>query len=589
MYSFSKIHHHALFEPSNYLYPIFVSLSISFAIISFTFGLHSSVFTSYDNNEINYDNNESTHEDRYKWFKANEVLDFPISQLEYKKNPKINHINFSTLNDTTSKYNLIIVDKTASVTNSDAGVNDYILKKIKHRFNLNWKVNDGYSTSDLIPPFIVSGLCENMKHSNANDHVGFLYYTGYESDLISLNNKDYYTVILRHRDSAFINDYFKSRLNYKDYVKEKKSKNITQKTSILEMLNSLKDHLTNDDELMGKHINVSIISDFINTDPTEIIPDFSEIPQINELNLYVLNGNDKKNPNSSSLLSVAKMTKNFSHQHKITTINFQEKKEAEIFYDNLSISNFQNFDSQFFDHKNDNYISFFFPFKDFDSNQEAEARIFFTENDTTQEEFQYYLKITDIDNQNNRFPIFYNIKGNKYKTTVFSEDLFPVTVHPQDILNLYLPYTSTYKNDRLFIEMSSLNANKNETRSVSFKPLLSETTSYYLLFCYTVFIVSISLILILPNLFVFFLISNKKIDCPSSSHSFVLSFPPGLGTAAVIYYYSLLLEKHLFYPLIFVLATLLLFSVPRAYFLYKIFKNGESPEFIVWRKIFILG
>src|ERR1700733_6508128 len=121
MYSFSKVHHYKLAKPSGYLIPLFIALSISFAIISLTFGIHSDVFASYDNNETN-------KEDRYKWFKADEVLHFPISQLKYKNNPPDNKIDFTALQDSIPKYYIIVIDKTKSVKNASIAANLFMIK-----------------------------------------------------------------------------------------------------------------------------------------------------------------------------------------------------------------------------------------------------------------------------------------------------------------------------------------------------------------------------------------------------------------------------------------------------------------------------
>src|SRR6202000_577120 len=103
-------------------------------------------------------------------------------------------------------------------------------------------------------------------------------------------------------------------------------------------------------------------------------------------------------------------------------------------------------------------------------------------------------------------------------------------------LKICLPNTASYENDRLFIELSSYQANKKDVLPISFRPRLPETTSYYLLVFYTIFIISIALILILPNLFVFKLIKDDIISCSHPCLCSLLALPVAFGIVLFLYY-----------------------------------------------------
>jgi len=553
MYSFSKIHRTTLISPSRFLNPVFIALSVSFTVISLVFGLHSDVIISYDNYELN-------SADRFKWFEANEVLNFPISQLECRRNPIINNVDFGKMRERTPIYNLIIVDKTVSVKTLEPSVNDSISKKITHQFNVNQQYLKEASTSALIPPLLVAGLCVNLKDSTTNENVGFYFYSG-KPDLVSFSRTDAYTRNLRQEKndphSTFINDYFERSKSIDHEIGQDQQE---QKTSFNDIVKSLREKLT-DDEYNNQHIVVSIISDFINTDPTDSIPDISKLTQIKELNLYVLNGKDHKNPNASSLELVNKMTRNFSNLKQICISNFQDIKGSDNFYNSIATLNLQ-----YHDHKNGESISFYAPFQDFNSNQEAVSKIAFTENDPGNQNLnKYFFRIIDIDNQNIRFPIIYSTSAGRDTAIATAGELVPFKVHLNEVLTLKLPYTIPYRNDRLFIETSSINSNKKEARSITLKPILSETTSYYLIFCYAFFIDSLCFILILPNLFVIRLMYKGAAKGKSLLRPILLGIPIALGMVSLGCFYTLLIEKNLqFYPLL-VLGLLIALTMPNFY------------------------
>jgi|GEM_PF-6805294 len=563
MYSFSKIHRSTLISSSRFLNPVFIALSISFTVISLVFGLHSDVIVSYDNYELNI-------ADRFKWFKASEVLNFPISQLECRRNPIVNAVDFGRMSDKTPIYNLIIVDKTVSVKTLETSVNDSISKRITAQFNVNQQYLQQAKTAALIPADLVAGLCENLKDSATNENVGFYFYFG-KPDLISFSKTDAYTRNLRQErhdtHSTFINDYFEKSKLIDDEIGDTHEK---QKTSFNDIVKSLKDKLTAQ-EYNNQHVVVSIISDFINTDPTDSIPDISKLTQIKELNLYVLNGKDHKNPNASSLELINKMTRNFSNLKQICISNFQDIKGSDNFYNSIATLNLQ-----YYDHKNGESISFYAPFQDFNSNQEAVSKITFMENDPHNQNLnQYFFRIIDIDNQNIRFPIVYSTSAGRDTAIATAGELVPFKVHLNDVLTLKLPYTIPYRNDRLFIETSSINSNKKEARSITLKPILSETTSYYLIFCYTFFIASLCLILILPNLFVIRLIYKGAVSCRSLLHPLLLGIPIGLGLDSLGCFYTLLISKNLFFYPLMVLALLLVFTMPNFYRAIKVEREWE--------------
>ena len=233
MYAFN-VYKKKLAEPCDYLKPLFIAVSISFAIVHFTFGVHSDVFASY-NHEISNSAN-----DRYKWFKTDEVLKFPISQLDFKNSPIAKVVDFNTLKDSKRACNIIIVDETASVKNPPlkAIVNDYMLDQIKLKFQLNREIIGRYNTSELMPPYLVSGLVANTEQSGTNDFVNILYYTGYKdinipAKLISNNDNDHIIEItkLAKDKPKFIHDYF-------DKLDTNKKIDISkQKTSFNEIVN----------------------------------------------------------------------------------------------------------------------------------------------------------------------------------------------------------------------------------------------------------------------------------------------------------------------------------------------------------------
>lgn len=193
MFSITGIHSEKIGKPTKYLFPSYLSISICFGIISLIFGLHANLLTSY---------NKSLESleilDKYKWMRINNIIDFPLMQLNSENTPPIKlETNFSKLKRNDTIFHLIIIDKTLSLINSRYELNQFLKKNILDVFYVDSNKLNLSKTSDLIPPFVFASLYSNCnsKISNYHELMSLWYYTGEQSLLyLGNDNNDGYTV-----------------------------------------------------------------------------------------------------------------------------------------------------------------------------------------------------------------------------------------------------------------------------------------------------------------------------------------------------------------------------------------------------------
>ncbi|WP_100339777.1 hypothetical protein [Mucilaginibacter auburnensis] len=523
MYSFSSIHQNKFSHPYAYLIPLFVALSLSFTMITVTIGMHGDTFITYDNDA------NSFYPNSYQPIEVKEIVKFPLQQLRYHNSPDSLTVNFSNLKDTMPTSNIIVIDKTSSIISADPAAKDSLLKEIREEYSFNYDEEAEYDVTDLLPPFFLSGLSKNKRYSSAKDEAYIYYYTGVE-------NKFNGSFHLMQDDAVedfkgFVKNYLNANKRYKQQLRYKNKNRET--TSLSKMVRSL-NSIISTSSFKGKQISVTIVSDFINSIPDEEIPDISRAHQISKLNLYILNGREGQSKNRNNVQNtISGLVSNFSvlHNHAIVNfknVNFNNPTEAKKFVNELKTANMQVFDER--GRKN---VPVYYPYKDFLTNQEAVARISFKD-DSGNDESEFMFSIKDVDNNTSSYPIVYRINSGVGVVTHFNE-LKAITLNKTDVLSLHFPYTLPYKNDRLFAEFVSTASNKITMQSLTVKPLLSKAMSFTLLGVYTIFVIALCLLLILPNMYVYYMISHELIHC-QKGHALGLTLPLAVGFVSLTYF-----------------------------------------------------
>ena len=328
MYSLSSNHVNEFNKPAEYLVPVFVSMSASFLAISLVFSLHGNAFDSYE--QASDTNNNG------KWFKIKEMVKFPIDQLMSRPVPQPAVIDFAKLKDPTPSHDIIIVDKTRSNINPDKKVQQSIFAQISHQARLDGNRQTGsYNVSTLLPANIFCGLAENKKKSNANDDITVYYYNGKiiresgKSELLQIYTSD---IISPGKLKGAVDDYLDRSDKFKNWEDSvtltENGKQAPSTTSFKAIFNSLKDYITHEDNFKNGEINIFIISDFLNTDAKEFVPEISDFPEIKRVVLYQMDGKEvssESEPSRSSATQlIEKLTNKFSELHWKTIVNLRD-------------------------------------------------------------------------------------------------------------------------------------------------------------------------------------------------------------------------------------------------------------------------
>lgn len=591
MYALNGIHHKKLFKPINYLFPLYVCLSISFAVISVIFGLHTDVFISYDkSNSISSDPN--------KWMKIDQILQFPLSQINSAESPITQQVNFKELVKIDTTCHIIVIDKTLSNKNSEAFIDSFLTSKILSTFYIEPTLLSNAKTSDLIPPYIFSGLY-NQANNSTFEKVSIWYYTG-ESELlfINYNKSSGYTFDIlneiKNPQSDFIDNYFEKMQLFND-----KYKGRSGKSQLNDIINSLNNIVNQPSFKEYDSLKISVISDFINSTEIGNNLDFHQVENLSQLNLYCMDGKDGDNPTCSAFEVIGNATDDYSLLRPKTVIDLKSERQASDFFYDLSLSN-----CQYFDHKNKRELEFVYPYKSFNTKEKAISQLVFIENKLKPNHKKvYYLKVYDDENSENNFPVLYKTNYMSKEIVSKAGNLVPIEIFKDDTLEITLPFSYTLANKRrLYFEVSSLEDNKTEAYSIAFNPRMPDTTSYYLIFCYSIFVISMSLILILPNLFVFQLYVQNRLKTTFIFINGALILPLAMGAFWTWYFYSTLIQYDCLNNVIKIIPIILLgFCLPRFFQTYRKYyarnENGNPRIYnakmwgTLWNdlKIFLYG
>jgi hypothetical protein len=569
MYSLNGIHHKKLYRPSNYLFPLYISLSISFGVISLIFGLHSQIFSSY----IIIGNEKSDH---YTWMKIDKILHFPLSQINSNNSSSFNtKVDFKQLIYDDTICHIIVIDKTKSVKNSNNEINKFLKDNIRSVFYVDPEKIHFANTSDLIPPFIFSGMYSQyaIGKDSSCEKVSVWYYTG-EKELLPLgfNNTHSYKVDIcneiKNENSNFINNYFEKMLIYDESYTSRPTSELN------DIITSLNNIIHN--HFKGCKIKVSVVSDFLNSSNVSGNLDFHHAGLISRLNLYCLDGVENLNPTCQPFEVISNSTKNFSLLNPKTVVDLKSKKDLSIFFTDLSLSN-----CQYFDNKYEKELEFYYPYRGFNTNEKANSYVIFHLPDLKKHEFEYFhFKIIDDNDPKDKFPFFAKTSTMPGQQIFYSGEIDSIKIYNDDTLGLSFPFTTDLlDNSRLYLEISSLNSNKTESYSIAFKPRMPDSISHYLIFCFAFFVFSISLIMILPNIFVLNLMVKNRVQPDTTLNLFALTMPISIGLFW-IYFFSakLLSERYPFIPIIIILFILILFSLPRFFQTFRKFIVKKDSE-----------
>lgn len=574
MYASSYFHREKLITPSIYLLPAFCVLSFSIVLISFMFGLHGETIAAYDKCE---DKNDG----RFKWYNLQDVLQFPMDQLRLKEEVPLECIDFKGLEDTTNICHIVLVDKTKSVTDSDSLINDQLRQPISQAFSVDY-FGINTPTVDLVAPFIISCVYNNVQN-NSNEALCVFMYDGIKNDFINVRNDYRYTFQASLLSQSH---FFETYVKALDSCRRNTERKVTQqRTSINKMMAILEKKLK---EVGGLKRNpdkghapfqkykISIISDFINTNPQEKITPISKLMRIDELKTYTLAGSDKQNSSYTADMGVRDLVGDFGNFKGNENIDFTNVRKFQDFCNNLKFSHFKKYNKV-----GDKTINFHFPYNSYNSNRASVIKIgisdlFEKEVDTGSS--RYFIKISDLDDPEST-KIYHvgkeNSLGKVSEETAHIGELHEIDLHSQDSLFITFPNAAVYANDRLKFEIGSEELSKNLQTGVAFLPSLSRESSLFLIIFYCSLLFAVAFILILPSVFVLVLLGLKRIEADNDwIDNLSLCLPIMIGGVLIFLPFSMYWGIWTV-PKLYVLGGLFLFSIPA--FFYCLSRKDEIP------------
>lgn len=576
MFAFNKIERKKLYKPTHYLFPLVVGLSLSFGLISIMFGLHTNIYEAYDDLK-------ATDYDPFKWMKVTKIIEFPTDQINSKSEKySVDNIDLSDIENPDSICHIIVIDKTGSLF-KNSKLEDSLRTIITNSFYVDQKAIQKAKINDLIPAFIVSGLYKKSK-PRKNEFISIWFYKG-ENEIIYLGTgtDKYYTEIydeFQNPNSTYICDYFTRICNTNEY------RVTNQITSIENIINSLSIKTKTIEDLKRfPKFKVTLISDFINSNLNNIKVDFHEIKGLVALNLFCLDGYDKGNPRCSAFEAIRNETDDYSLLNYKKVINFKNNQNDGELLQSLAISN-----SEYIDKRTICEIKFHYPHKAFNTKEKAIARVhILSPYIGNYEQKKYYFRLYDDKDTLSKFPYFINAKSFSRIIVGRAGETKILYLYKDDTLTIELPFASSIlSNNRIYCEITDLQEQKTCAYSVSILPRMPENTSIYLLICLAVFIVSLSLILILPNSFIFNLYKqnlikdndfNNKKSILKYINIIALALPVSLGIFWIISFYFYVINRNNSMGfLVLILIILLGFCLPAYYERFKDVFDNHTRE-----------
>lgn len=548
-YIFKNRFRNDIYKPTKYLFPLYIISSFSFGIISILFGFHTDILTAYDNNEMNSKVG--------KWFKPSEILKFPIEQINIRDIPSVDTFNFKNANSNDTVCNVILFDKTLSVTSNSNQVNKNLKQGIQKCFSIN-NIDSLNCTVDLLPIYTLSELYTKYADSIINvSKFGVFYYLG---DSMSLNNFCTSNVKYFHTCNE-LNNY--SQNIFIDYVNSiMKIKGNQRNTDLPKMFCSLQSNILECNEAKAiNKFNLYIISDFMNTNGRcnvkNIFNNISQTSKVNKIVLFRLNGKEL-NPSSLNFSdSVIQDIKDVFKELCVTRdVDFNnEATLIEEINSALCVDNFNN----------EKKLFFYYPYNNFYSNSSIKTNITLNSKNS----HKYLFKIFNYNNPLDNVKYLYSINNKSKHSSYFSLNNYEY-LSSNEILTIEIPDIDKFNGNRYIFEIIDLDDNKIETRICSILPIMPLTSTYYLFIMYALFIISVSFLMFFPCLMIYIQVYNRLIKIKSNWSRRFLLIPLSVSLLPIIYLFFLSTGNINLFKIYCVIFTLIaLIIIPSFFYSYQ--------------------
>jgi hypothetical protein len=471
----------------NYVKTLVFLATISFTISAVIIGIQTNIFAEHDKN--------FAHKNRLKWFKADEILKFPISQYNL-----VNGIPIDTLVVGKDAPNrscfLFVIDKTQSNTESP------YFKKISDKLkeSVDQSIKDYYGDCENGDDILIDKTVELlwtkiMSEADSKSKIAAYVYDGQSKDLLPMKPTYLYNADINDL-GILINDY-KNRVNKVNLNHSPQITNLNE--IILDIYNELQKPYLN----IYDNINLCVVSDFFDDIPDSISIAYSLKPLYYEKALEKIACLDKvkklslisfpthypcqKSEVSKNLFFAACNTV-FPTYKEIHNISLNQPDQDVKFIINELKDDFKTIKVC------DDQVTFYYPYSDQLVMNSAMSCLFIN---MPYKNVSMKLICTNLlDNEVVKLICKDGINGNKMLFANADEYI-------ESTLSSSMSFTlsgNTFLNlKNLYLELTYKDSSKKQMFKISLEPNLPQTTSLYLIICYTIFIICISLLILLPS------------------------------------------------------------------------------------------
>jgi hypothetical protein len=505
LYVSHKLVHNNFYKPSKYIFPLYISISLSITVISLLFGLHTDSFTANDKDGIQYGSN---------WFEITKIINFPKEQLKRKTKNWADQIDIKTniSNDDTTVA-IVIVDKTGSGNDDKIPNKTMVTEGLKSNIRMEYDngIDDLDEFRDLLLPFIMTGIYDNMKHRNIQNSIFCAYYyTGEKNGLTNyFSEKNDPYMSLSEILSPKANDFIAKIKNANDKIKGQNIK--MQKSNLINLLSSVHRKL-----IIGrpksKKINLYIISDFISTkdgfnskDLTDVLINFDTTLNISALRFYKIAGSDEDDREGKTLKDFEETVKErFQLKSDFKWLDIPNTKDAQTLLENLKLMNIEHTEDA------TQIINLYTPY--FYRNTNKGCMGAFTLLNTAPGD-TFSFKIKDYDNPLSLEKILF-CKNKELPVEVSFHEEYVTDIKKTDTIRFTMPSALNFSDHVLAMDICSKKRSSkpiNTSYFINIMPRLSGTSSYLLIVAYSSLLFSIILMQLYLLSFLFLLPWRKKI------------------------------------------------------------------------------
>lgn len=497
--SFWKFTYNQIFRPTKYLAILYGLSSFSFILISIIFGFHTDVLVKYDN----------IKNDKYYWFKANNIINFPLNSSNKKTETTKLHSSENYLEDI---HNYFIIDNSKSIVYNKA-IDKIVTEYCKNNLNKNFDIKavNKDNSNCLITHYLSSKLINNNQ------------------------NKNFYLL-----DGSF-----------ESYSTENIENNIinnNSKTNVEEILNltSVLSNIVDDDKFYKR---IYIVSNFNDSNPnssrvSKIVENFNSlnknVSKIISINLIKLSNPSEKESKIFSDLEGKEFKNKYLFNFIDTNINSIEDINLKLNYICAKISK--------------DTLNLNFKYPNFDNNNRLKTKSKFLVNESTSK--NYYILGKDLSYNTNHINCYCGKKQNS--TPIYIND-FELTQIPSidknDTVEINFDNYNQMDENLIKFELFSEDNNLITICNTTQLPYIPESNLFALLLVYT--ILSSSLSLMFFYLIYSLILSNTTQNKYLKNIYIIIA---SISLIPIFYFIILNITHYNFFPL-FVLLVIILFTI----------------------------